>query len=731
MRPDLRLATAVLSALALAACADPQPAAPGGGGGGGPSTGAHQAHLTSGTFANAYTCNACHDPTNNAVAFPAASPARYNGASPVFDATAKTCSNVYCHAGGPQLPLPGGTVAVPAFQPPSTVACGACHGLPPPNPGHPVLGAGTSCGGCHEGYSLTSVNKAVHLNGVVNLGGSSNCTTCHGDASRLATTTNPQLPASPPSDTQGNAASTSPGVGAHQAHLNDGALRRAMACTECHAVPADVDHALQPLQLTWGPLARTGGASPSYSGTAFTCSATYCHGTTLGAGGTLTVPTWTSGASQVACGSCHAIPPPAPHPAVAPTDNCGACHPGYGVGSVNVDTHVNGTVDISGGLTCTTCHGDGARTATAANPQLPAAPPVGTGGETATTSRAVGAHQAHLTGTTYRQDPIACTECHVVPTSMSHPDGTRGLTWGPLATASGTTAPTFNGSSCSATYCHGATLNASGSQTAPGWTGGAPQATCGSCHALPSGSSTWHATVATNVDCGLCHVGYTRTSVNKATHISGTVQAKGTTCTSCHGDASRTVPAGVAANIRFAPPVDRNGNASGAAVGAHLAHLTGTRLRGAPIECTQCHALPGDLTHVGPAANTPATMTWGSLATTGGLVPSFAAGSCSATYCHGGSLPGGTTTAPAWTGTSAAIACNACHGNAPSTGDHGRHASLACSVCHGTGYTRTGATTGTVNATLHLNGVKNVGGSITSWNPTTRQCVGCHGSDTW
>ena len=39
-------------------------------------------------------------------------------------------------------------------------------------------------------------------------------------------------------------------------------LRRALACTECHAVPADAAHATQPLQLTWGPLARTGGATP-------------------------------------------------------------------------------------------------------------------------------------------------------------------------------------------------------------------------------------------------------------------------------------------------------------------------------------------------------------------------------------------------------------------------------------------------------------------------------------
>jgi hypothetical protein len=36
-----------------------------------------------------------------------------------------------------------------------------------------------------------------------------------------------------------------------------------------------------------------------------------------------------------------------------------------------------------------------------------------------------------------------------------------------------------------------------------------------------------------------------------------------------------------------------------------------------------------------------------------------------------------------------------------------------------------------VNQATHINGTKQVGNRVTSWNPTTRQCVGCHGSDTW
>ena len=49
-----------------------------------------------------------------------------------------------------------------------------------------------------------------------------------------ATALNPQLPASPPKDTKGNTATTARGVGAHQLHLNAGALSAGVSCAECH-----------------------------------------------------------------------------------------------------------------------------------------------------------------------------------------------------------------------------------------------------------------------------------------------------------------------------------------------------------------------------------------------------------------------------------------------------------------------------------------------------------------
>ncbi len=102
---------------------------------------------------------------------------------------------------------------------------------------------------------------------------------------------------------------------------------------------------------------------------------------------------------------------------------------------------------------------------------------------------------------------------------------------------------------------------------------------------------------------------------------------------------------------------------------------------------------------------------------------------CATAYCHGDFL-GGTPITPNWTSTTA-MTCTSCHlTTTQATGAHPRHTSFACSVCHGTGYSATA-----VNAAVHVNGVKNVGGSgsnITSWISSSQTCTpACHGGKTW
>ncbi|HET8723254.1 MAG TPA: CxxxxCH/CxxCH domain-containing protein, partial [Anaeromyxobacteraceae bacterium] len=329
------------------------------------------------------------------------------------------------------------------------------------------------------------------------------CVLCHGDASRSPASIAP----APPKDTKGNTATTAAGVGAHQRHLQGGAVRDGIACAECHAVPTSISHATQPLQLTWGPIASADGAAPAFDAASLTC-ANYCHGATM-AGGGATAPVWTRvDGTQSTCGSCHGMPPPSPHPAVGgAADGCARCHAGTVRSDGTIDLagglHVNGAVDVSGG-SCTSCHGDPARQPAA----IAAAPPVDVAGNTSTSSPGVGAHERHLRGGSLRSG-VACTECHAVPTDASHASQPLQLTWGPLARAGGAT-PTFDaGSLTCTTYCHGASTPG-GATFAPVWNRvDGTQAACGTCHGVPPPAP--HPAAGTSLaGCAACHPGTVR-----------------------------------------------------------------------------------------------------------------------------------------------------------------------------------------------------------------------------
>ncbi|MFH1017218.1 MAG: CxxxxCH/CxxCH domain-containing protein [Pseudomonadota bacterium] len=242
-------------------------------------------------------------------------------------------------------------------------------------------------------------------------------------------------------------------------------------------------------------------------------------------------------------------------------------------------------------------------------------------------------------------------------------------------------------------------------------------------------------------------------------------------CSACHGSESSP-----------GPPRDLNGDTSTAlrGIGAHEAHLL-TAAIASPTDCSECHVVPSgimDANHMD--GDLRAEVIFGTVATTGGALPSWDGSKCTNTYCHGATLGGGTKTTPAWTtvdGTQAACgnchslpppaphtdqtacetchstvagpgqviinknlhvngnvdvatACGSCHLIPPDIGQHQRseHVDAGCAACHGTGYSST-----TVRAADHINGVKNVGGSgsrINSWNGSTCSST-CHGSESW
>jgi predicted CxxxxCH...CXXCH cytochrome family protein len=713
----------------------------------GDKVGAHLAHLRGTAGAPALRaagvdCANCHVIPATAAAHTTVPRVQFRGlaatvwpgkpAVPAPQYTGSTCSNTYCHGA-----FPGGLARSVTWTGSSADAgCGSCHGFPPQlkSNGTTPHSTSTLCGDCHDGYGAGTVNKATHLDGKVDL--SSDCSGCHGTHGRA----NGGMPgvaydahqaAAPPVDTHG--AATGVLVGAHLAHVNPDAtgIYKPIACTECHPDNAAANHSNGAVDVTFA--AATGADLASYSpsftqgngtSTATTCN-TYCH--RGAAGGSVATWSWTGAAAT--CGSCHGNPPTVlsdgvtPHPGSAA---CGSCHPGYGAGTVNRATHIDGIVQVS--LSCSSCHGDANRVNgdmpfVTYDPNQEAAPPVDTRG--ASTGVLVGSHLSHVNPTragVYK--PIACTECHPDDTTGAHPGGGLTVTF---AAATGADLAGFTPSftqgdgvgtatTCS-TYCH---RGAAGGSVAT-WSWNGPAAGCGSCHGDPptvlSDGVTPH---SSRTACGNCHSGYTDLTVNPATHIDGTVQAA-VDCSSCHGTPSR--PNGGMAGATYdpnqasAPPVDTRGSATGVLVGTHLAHVnpddTGVYK---PIACTECH--PDNTTGTHPGGGLTVTFAAATGADLAGFTPTRTQGNgtttattCS-TYCHGASFGGGSVATWSWTG--AAATCGSCHGNPPafqSNGTTPHTSSTGCGGCH------QGYTNASVNRATHIDGVIQVSG-----------CTGCHGT---
>jgi predicted CxxxxCH...CXXCH cytochrome family protein len=398
--------------------------------------------------------------------------------------------------------------------------------------------------------------------------------------------------------------------------------------------------------VTFGALATAGLAAPVWDREALTCSATYCHGATLDAGGTNTAPVWTVvDEGQAACGTCHGNPPPAPHPA---NPACASCHPDTVAADGAIDLlggqHIDGDLDV-GPLGCTSCHGSAANFA----------PPLSTTGEDATSAIAVGAHQAHLTNGPIR-NAVGCPSCHVLPGTMLHADGTVDLAWSVLA---GSVVWDRGAATCS-TYCHGATLAAGGTNTLPVWTDvGSGQTACGTCHGNPP-----PAPHPASSACQGCHPETVTAGgaidLAGGQHIDGDLD--GTySCGACHG-APPTTGAHLAHAAFPDPSIPGYGDLrilEDYAPGGGPAYLFG---------CGHCHPLD-PARHMDAALQvdlSPAAAGAAGLRALNATGAAYAAWTCSGVYCHssGQATPAFLAT-PAWTAAPGTLGCGGCHGNPP------------------------------------------------------------------
>jgi predicted CxxxxCH...CXXCH cytochrome family protein len=477
------------------------------------------------------------------------------------------------------------------------------------------------------------------------------CQQCHGEASGNA---------APPRSLGGATDRTARGVGAHQVHVQGGPVRGPLDCGECHPLP-DAQHPMSHpdgrLEVVFGALGQ-GGGSPTWSGNQLTCSATYCHGGSLGAGGALTVPTWTAvDGSASACGACHGNPPPRPHPA---NSACASCHPQTVRPDGTIDlasgTHVNGSVEVTG-LSCQSCHGGRGN----------AAPPVGTNGETATTTLAVGAHQAHVRDGSLHA-ALGCDACHPVPDQPLHSDGAVTVAFGNLAQAGGAS-PTWarGGATCASTYCHGTTLAAGGVATTPVWTRvDGSQRTCDSCHGAPPSTVAGRAHPLLS-RCADCHPDTVRADgtidVAGGKHINGSPDVR-FVCDACHG-----APPATGAHLAHARPPRVSGMAYGEVTVLEDVALPGDDPAPYAFGCGQCHPID-PARHMDGRIDvdlSPAGAPAGSLKSRNRADAAWnrAAGSCTGVACHSsGQASPAFAAVPAWSA-AGPLACSSCHDNPP------------------------------------------------------------------
>jgi len=332
----------------------------------------------------------------------------------------------------------------PMLDPSDPNACGVCHDGAPSRPASVTVGApdAPSCTSCHD-----------------QPGGVLACGTCHGTSEHAYP---PRDPCFFPNDSGG----------AHAAHVESNAFDTGgLPCSTCHPTPNPNDvisgtHGDGALEIAFDPSRVSPEAS--WDPTSAACAVS-CHDR----GGARPRPTWND-TTPVGCNDCHGSPP-ANHYA----GPCNACHAeanAQGTALSGGPLHMNGVVDLGDGSgTCGACHGAGddpwPRDAT---------------------------HQAHESPTI--SEPVACGDCHVVPTSVLSP----GHLTSPVAIKFSGHAldrgaiPTWDGTRCQNVACHGANLADPPGE--PAW-GDASAANCGACHGIPPTEHT------TALDCNrsTCH----------------------------------------------------------------------------------------------------------------------------------------------------------------------------------------------------------------------------------
>jgi predicted CxxxxCH...CXXCH cytochrome family protein len=138
---------------------------------------------------------------------------------------------------------------------------------------------------------------------------------------------------------------------------------------------------------------------------------------------------------------------------------------------------------------------------------------------------------------------------------------------------------------------------------------------------------------------------------------------------------------------------------------AHAVHVGGGGIALLELDCAACHPVPStDITDQHPDDMVQVVFPAGTLATHGGLEPSWDGTRCSEVYCHGATLGGGSYTAPAWEGeVTDGIQCGMCH-SIPPPAPHVQQS--GCTDCHSANYHGDG----TIDTSVHVDGTLDLNG---------------------
>jgi predicted CxxxxCH...CXXCH cytochrome family protein len=640
---------------------------------------------------NAAVCAQCHTAGAN-LSTPVIT--TYAGGTPgCFNST--LCHGAVGHASDPRQPWSSadnhGKAAKGSPDAGDGMAlCRACHG-------QPLSGNGSvpSCFSCHQTaphspspWRRTITTPAARTHADTNTQNATVCAGCH----------------------QGNQRLTVPVAVTGTPSCFDNSM--------CHGATGHNDTTLFPVPAQAWNVPVNHGAKAKGSTAAGNSGFTYCrncHGT-----GSTADPLFKGGRALTSCMNvlgCHGLLNNAPHPSKPWRGTTAAGSTGHPSTNTSNDAicaicHTNGAnssrtpqpQDLKGNTGCfnaTMCHGITGHADTTVYP-APWSAPVNHGAF-ARTDPSAGATKGfsycqHCHGTDFSGGNAqqSCYPCHTV--SAPHP---KKADW-TLAAGTLSHVNTGEGNAAICTGCHNAaTKNLS--TTPVNYVA----------RFAPAGSFTTALPGCFNGS--LCH-----SDVRKTTN-----------CNACHGPLSTTVFNSLAGVT----------TASDAAVGAHISHLNAasqTVPLSANVACGECHTVPAAPAIAGVHRNGAVNVTFGSLATTGGLTPTTArdAGTgalvCTNTWCHGATLVGGTNKTPRWNDTTylAGSGCGTCHGYPPATATHAGKAPTDCIGCHahvnaaGNGFT---------DPTKHINGTIDATGGHAVPFPTHNatlspftSCLGCH-----